>query len=469
MYSILIVDDEKYVIKSLIARISWDEYGFEIAGYAQNAADALVSVRQKKPDLLFIDIRMPGMSGIELIREIKKDFPDQLIIIISGYAEFSYAQEAIVLGVLGYCLKPFDDAEIITLLKKAVEILAAGRISQTKAAAAYLQEVHSGPEIEQKLAEYNIHISPAEPVRIMSVFAGKFPDFPELAVKLPLETGNSKYFCFLQNYTKESRRYLLLKSACVKSIGISREIYDPVQIRNAVRESQMLAFGYFTSPDAPPVFDTVPNPGSSDRTLRELKEAVLKEDRVCILSLLDRCKILFREGKFGMQQALFIYDALTDILTSEADHNVSGTISADELTAKYADAAEMTDECSKKLVAQPLVLHSPVQPTYNKTFRLILEYINKNFRSDVSVQDLSGMFNLNAAYICQLFRKELKMTLSEYITELRIDYAADMLRKTCFSIGEVAEKAGYKDVFYFSRVFKKLKQTSPQNFRSDRH
>lgn len=466
MYRILIVDDEKYVIKSLIARISWADYGFEIAGYAQNADDALVLMREKQPDLLFVDIRMPGMSGIELIHEIKKYTPEPLIIIISGYAEFSYAQQAIALGVLGYCLKPFDDNEITGLLEKATQLLAASRNSQAKAIAAYLQEVHSEQEIKQKLKEYDIEISPVKPVKIMSVFADIFPDFSVLTIKLPLLARKSEYLCFLQNYNQEARRYLLLKATCVKSIGISREISDAVQIRNAIQEAELLAYGYFTTPNAARVFDTLPQPDSTDRTLRDLKEAVLKEDRVCLLSLLDRCKKLFQEGKFGMQQALFIYNALTNIVCNDTDScRSSGTISPDELTAKYANAAEMTDACKELLTKQPLLMQNQIPSTYNRIFRQILEYTNRNFHSDISVQNLSGMFNLNAAYICQLFRKELKMTYSEYVTGLRIDYAENLLKKTCLSIGEIAEKTGYKDVFYFSRVFKKIKHTSPQNFR----
>ena len=123
MFKIFLVDDEELVIKSLKARVNWNEYGFEIVGYALNGADAFEAIASLKPDVVFTDIRMPGMSGLELIKNLKDTFSRALFIVVSGYAEFAFAQKAINYGAFGYCLKPFDDEEIIGYLKKAKVIL----------------------------------------------------------------------------------------------------------------------------------------------------------------------------------------------------------------------------------------------------------------------------------------------------------------------------------------------------------
>ncbi|MDF2884704.1 MAG: hypothetical protein K0R54_5274, partial [Clostridiaceae bacterium] len=112
MYKVFIVDDEEFVIKSLIGSISWESLGFEVAGKATNGRVALEQIDSMQVDVVFSDVRMPGINGLELIKEIQRNNPNIIFIIVSGYPEFSYAQKALSYGALGYCLKPFDEPEI---------------------------------------------------------------------------------------------------------------------------------------------------------------------------------------------------------------------------------------------------------------------------------------------------------------------------------------------------------------------
>lgn len=106
MYKVLIVDDEETIVTGLSRLLPWQKYGCVVSATANSGQKALEAVRQNPPDILFTDIRMPGMDGLALIAALRSEYPDMQVAILSGHAEFGYAQEAIRLGVSHYLLKP---------------------------------------------------------------------------------------------------------------------------------------------------------------------------------------------------------------------------------------------------------------------------------------------------------------------------------------------------------------------------
>ena len=115
MYSVYIADDEMWVIVGLKKRIEKTGLPFQVIGEANNGVMALEEIEKKKPDILFTDIRMPGYSGLELLR--KKELQTK-VILISGYAEFEYAQSAIRNGAYDYLLKPIDQEKLQIVLER---------------------------------------------------------------------------------------------------------------------------------------------------------------------------------------------------------------------------------------------------------------------------------------------------------------------------------------------------------------
>ena len=120
MYRVLIVDDEENVIASLKKSIPWASMNLEVAGEADSMASALEPARKRPFHIVVSDIKMPGGSGLELFRELMALAPDTQGILVSGHADFAYAQKAFQCGVIGYCLKPVDAADLCAYLKKAV-------------------------------------------------------------------------------------------------------------------------------------------------------------------------------------------------------------------------------------------------------------------------------------------------------------------------------------------------------------
>lgn len=123
MYKVVIIDDEPIIVEGLSRMIDWKKYGCVITGTANDGLEGTELIREKKPDILFSDIAMPGMNGLKMIAGLKSEFPNMLITILTGYRDFEYAQEAIRLGVTRFLLKPSKLEEIEEAMTFMIEKL----------------------------------------------------------------------------------------------------------------------------------------------------------------------------------------------------------------------------------------------------------------------------------------------------------------------------------------------------------
>jgi two-component system response regulator YesN len=130
MYKIVIVDDEEIVREGIRDNVEWAALGLEFAGEAEDGLQAYELVKKQNPDILLVDICMPHMDGLEFSRLVKDTHPDCKVIIVTGYDEFDYAQQAIRLGVDDYILKPITCAELTELLEKVVKELDLEKMQQ---------------------------------------------------------------------------------------------------------------------------------------------------------------------------------------------------------------------------------------------------------------------------------------------------------------------------------------------------
>ena len=118
MYTVIVAEDEEKIRRGIVRNVKWESVGFRVIGEAENGADALEMVEQLEPDLLITDIRMPFINGIELARQIREVRPAVQIMFLSGYDDFSYAQEAIQYNIISYLLKPISAEDLEKELAK---------------------------------------------------------------------------------------------------------------------------------------------------------------------------------------------------------------------------------------------------------------------------------------------------------------------------------------------------------------
>ena len=119
MHTLLIVDDEEIEREGMAQFIPWDTYKMKVVGTARNGAEGLEKIAKYKPDLAIVDIKMPVMNGIEMIRKAKEQYPDMTFVVLSGYGDYEFTSQAMELGVRHYILKPCDESKMIPVLNKA--------------------------------------------------------------------------------------------------------------------------------------------------------------------------------------------------------------------------------------------------------------------------------------------------------------------------------------------------------------
>lgn len=123
MYRVMIIDDELSARRLLQASIDWEGLGIEFAGEASSGIEAINIIDDIKPDIVFVDISMPFMNGIEFTKVVTKRYPNLIVIVLTGFDDFEYARECVRLPVAEYMLKPVVRKEVRDVLEKQIEIL----------------------------------------------------------------------------------------------------------------------------------------------------------------------------------------------------------------------------------------------------------------------------------------------------------------------------------------------------------
>ena len=121
MKRIVVVEDEELVRQGIVHAVDWESIDCEVVGEASNGLAGLAVIKERKPDLIVADIKMPVMDGIDMVRALREDGIVSRVIFLTAYSDFRYAQHAVKLGAADYLLKPFRDGELETAVKRALE------------------------------------------------------------------------------------------------------------------------------------------------------------------------------------------------------------------------------------------------------------------------------------------------------------------------------------------------------------
>lgn len=149
-YQVVLIDDEPWTMVYMKKTFKWEDKGFEIIAETQNSLEAFDLIEQTRPDVVFTDIRMPEMSGIELMKGLRKKGVESEFVIASGFAEFEYAQEAVKLGAFEYCLKPISSEKADELLDRlALHLNARTDARRMHAARLSNRDEEAGPITEE--------------------------------------------------------------------------------------------------------------------------------------------------------------------------------------------------------------------------------------------------------------------------------------------------------------------------------
>lgn len=470
MYSALIVDDEKWITEYIRAIIERNNPGIEVIGLYENGVTALDAIEKSKPDIVITDIRMPGIDGLDMIRKVKEKGLESKFIIISGYAEFEYAQRAINYGAVGYCLKPLNAHQLLQLLQKTVEILRSSRSSGLNIIDV-MDDISRSSEynITDFGKLYNVNFSKSGYIMAVTTVGGPL-GFPAGTNSLSIKTGISKWFHLIECKHPDSLAKIpaAASNQSVKSIGTGNRVEKSSDIVRAVKETELAAFNFFIT-GIRKIYDISEVSRSTDikAIISRLTEAVSNTDMNTVDDIFKSLDEIIGKRALNVHQALNLFNSCIMLCKQENECYDEIYYDYGNLVQSFENAGQMLKYIkSQILLAFEQSSNNQYKDLKNITLKQILKYIDRSFSQQITVQSVSTEFHVGISYICQLFRKELGKTFTEYLNEIRIGNACDLLRNSDLSLDEIGEKVGYNDYFYFNRVFKKITGKPPKKYKT---
>ncbi|RED65022.1 response regulator transcription factor [Cohnella lupini] len=533
MYRVLLVDDEMEVRSGLKLKIEWTALGFEVAGEAQDGREALALLENERYDLVLTDIRMPIMSGLELLKQCAENYPELKVIVLSGHDDFHYVKAAMQSGARDYLLKPVVRSELSSILGKLrIELDSEKQAMFHKHSLQHqLKKSHSVMQ-EQLVLEW---IDNDDPEKVPSLgseihrlgMEGWLDEtlhirFLSVEIRVPRgrlgerEEGNHLFLLAFQLVCRETAE-------------------DPAIERGA------FAFYHRSYPQMMHFLVAAPTAEEG----ASLSEMLCGQIQMHIHRYL-KAEAVIGIGASAQGLASVRQGFLSAMLAWSQSHSGSGT----QVVFSHSgqdDFAELFPEAEKRLTlalengdldrfsaALESVLHSgntPIQGTASFLLRVILlmdkvagkyrldvpetqhwmfpdmlwkhrseasvlayltgtaakvieriknskvsggveaveamrRYIDASYMNEISLTMLADRFHINPTYLSELFKKQTGSTFSEYIAQVRIGRAAELLQNPQLRLSDIAELVGFANASYLSIVFKKHYGVSPNEYRN---
>lgn len=482
MYRVLIIDDEKFIRKSIRNRINWEKYGFSVAAEAGNGAEAIRIMSEITPHLIIVDIRMPVMDGLAFIKEARKKFPKSIYVIMSAYSDFEYARRAMQLGVAEYVLKPIEEEEMERILEEAAYRLNKENVIKQMNQREFCESVF--PVNGTRIGAMAFWNKDEEYGERMEEAIRRNPYIIENHIKLYFLEEHCREHCFLylaagEGLTEDGIRKALenLLQDEEKHVKAAYSgIYDGSKVKEATSESIQTLKRKIFYPDRTILY-AEPCDGKKEERYRALKEKILSAQK----------GFLKQEYRKSIQEFMNIVDQT--ILKENSIHNIEEVIReiilllwyfAEDQSSRtdfnimfhrfqsrdYLLVYDTADELKvnlKKMLSSFMELYSDRRS--KETVDIIKDYIKENFFEDLNASNIAGRFYLNPSYLSTMFREKTGMKLMSYIEGIRMEKAKEYLKNNVWTVTEIAIETGYSDSNYFSKVFKKYTGVSPKQYR----
>lgn len=506
MLRVLIIDDEPYVREGLKYIIDWKENGFEVCGEASNGDEGYDRILELKPDVILLDIQMPGRQGLDILKDIRNKGVNGKFIIISGYSNFDYAKKAIRYGVKDYLLKPIEEEELLEIvlkLKKEIEEEKKSQsyLEQNKTALRqYLlgqlilnKEIKEYEDVNKVLNhkgtvqvalisnssnQYNFdNILKIEEVLINNLDEKENIDVIKLEDKIALviRNINSRYANKLLNKIKNKLDQELESN---NFIALGEEVSDIEEIYSSYRSAKKLTNHKF-------LFNTLDVASNSQM---DNKNANINLDKKEILNSIYTYLEIGQLESFNEYVSL-LKKFIRDNWYKENESKVLITKSlldfSDKLKKDYSllfknknICEEIIDEIYKRDSLEDVinVLKKGLMEiskeisinSNNSSIKRIVKYVDTNYYKDLKLETLAEIFNYNSAYLGKIFKNYTGVSFNTYLDKRRIDEGKKLLLEKNLKVYEVCELIGYKNIDYFHSKFKKYVGVSPLNYKKQK-
>lgn len=503
---VLVADDEERVCALICALIDWEGLALEKVGTAYDGISALSLIEETKPDLVITDIRMPGLDGLELIRRAKAMQSQLQFIIISGHKQFDYAQSAIKYGVAEYLLKPIKQVELnqtLSRMRKQYDAQQNSHIAaqQLKDDQTYLKRTSfagflasgdtqllnpwKSEESLQAIAVITIQGQCSSYVvgvlqeKIQQILEREDVDSTITAYEDELyilffysheQKDSVITLCHIMMEMLKTQMQIFQDLLCSLALGLeSNRLYQLKESLLAARQAlhQRLIKGHqqcFFSKQVENVSITrylnfVATTFEQYCAQEELHSQPMVVE---LLAMLDEN----RESLATTVETLLVsYEQAYEFVKQQGTEGMEGVPIASQLL-RVATLADLKKKFEEALDLLLNVFLQGRDATLSKPIKIALSYLQYHFQDELlSLESVSEIVNLNSSYFSALFKKRMNQGFSDYILQLRIKKAKELLVETNLSIAQIAQQVGYHDPKHFSKLFKKQCQIKPNEYR----
>lgn len=506
MYKLLIVEDEMLLRQGIVHMLNWTEHDFLIVGQVSNGKEALECIDTLKPDIIITDIIMPVMDGVEFTRRVKNAYPEIQIVVLSSYDDFSYVRETLRLGACDYVLKrEINESMILEVLKRtAKKCIGGSEIVSPRQKTRLITSLFGDPSIQPEdartliqraglvLQEDNLIITVFLPRGVASMrqersllesAQGELEHFKsklQNAVTLVTDDG---YLILLCNEPDDKTVYNLAKKILVECRNhlnqsfmafISNPFKGYEKLYSMLKKTLAFSQMSFYQPESDCFlcsryngdFPAVPagyhifNNAIEKLQIEEIKSKVqevckdIEEQRTCF-------------------DTVSIKNLLIDILNAIAFRLVENGLKMEEINVfRLPCIRQVTNAASfrqaRKSMDHALDLYQELMRNRkhgnNHNVTAAKQYVEEHFGENISLAGVADALYLNKNYLSELFKKEVGINFTDYLTEVRIENAKKILREECLSVEEAGIRTGYPNTSYFIQLFKRQTGMRPTEY-----
>ncbi len=520
-YKLLIADDEYWTREKIRSMIAWEEYQIDFMSPAQDGEEVLQILEADRPDILITDINMPFLNGVDLVKKVKEQYPEIVILVLSGYDDFDYVKETLMAGAINYLLKPVTKIDLIRAVSKALELISEKEENerQTLKAASLLQDRELSLLIEKE--RVRLSMTPVSGTALDSVgcsimlikihdlqtLMGRYQydmNYLSYSVKKKLREFDQKQNLVIFNYINRSNEFLVVSELDVAeqqilalkmmkrlkeetdspiTIAVSEQAYSMDSLHDAYVQSISVLMTRPYSTESVILFSNKEKNSMNHQVVdcftQEMEHrlrAALKtgSERTLTEFLLDELgfgaceRRNFMEMKQTVNRISAIFqDYLTGQGASEESIRELGRL--EQMADKVVESLDVEQLLSLLAEMQNVVLgekKSEVSGNIRDYVKEAVAYINENYFEELTLSGLADKYAVESSYFSRLFKQETGENLMLYIAGKRMEKAKELMQREDINIAEVAFMVGYDDYTYFSKVFKKHTGVSPREYRN---
>ncbi|WP_312097114.1 response regulator [Niallia sp.] len=444
---LLIVDDGQYIVEYIKHLLDWTNFGVSVVETNTNSIEAKEILKQNTVDILISDIRMPEVSGLDLLQYIKDTNLKTKVVLLSGYSEFEYAQKAIRLGAVDYLLKPVEKEEVEKTMKnvllkmeneKGEESIDWGRFDGF----GYLLSIIC--EDNDKLKDYHLYHDCLKEQEFSFFHASTLGEKEEMIMKDNME-GIDSFIWKTENG--------LNGMGLSANMGAMKERIQQLhfsdafifQKKNTVRH---LFYQFFFKASIS-LSDTQQLQNGIVFTKMKAKEwGSVKKEVAREFSLLPT----------KIQKIMYLHEVFKELYFS--DVKIQPTVFAQWMF----DEIDIPDKALHELLNQLSAIEK-TKCSNDDIIRKIQRYIEEHLGDEINLSDLGKLVYLHPVYLSKLYKQETGENLSNYILHKRMEKAAKLLIESNLQVVDVSRIVGYKKSHYFIKLFKLQYGITPTQFR----